>query len=330
MLTLVTGATGLLGNNVVRALLQRDYPVRILVRQGCDPRPFEGLNVQIARGDICDLDQVHKAMDGVSAVIHCAAWVRIGWTGLDTARAVNVDGTQNVAQAALKFGARMVHVSTVNTLSIGSQDQPADEDMPPWGEVACPYIVTKCEGEQIVMSLVAKGLDAVVIHPGFILGPWDWKPSSGEMLLRMATKFTPMVPRGGCSVCDVRDVAEGIMAALERGKTGRHYILAGENLSYFQLARMCASLTGKNGPSRPAGPIFLLIIKMISAYSDVHTFLTGREGAFNSAAIRLSEQGHYYSSERAKAELNYNFRPAGEAVEAAWQWFQEHGYVRSP
>ncbi len=327
MMTLVTGATGLLGNNVVRLLLQRNQPVRVLARATSDTRPLDGLDVETVHGDIRDGEQVLRATQGVSCVVNCAAWVRIGWKDAATARAVNVEGARTVAEAARDAGARLVHVSTVNTLAIGSRHQPSDEDTEADGQVPCPYVVTKREGESAVTDMVAEGLDAVIVNPGFMLGPWDWKPSSGAMLLRIAKKWTPYVPRGGCSVCDVRDVADGILAAAKQGQTGRRYILAGENMTYHDLAHLCAAAAGKGGPWRHRGPIFPLVMKVTAGWCNLRRWITGGEGDINSASIRMSSQFHYYSSARAESELDYKYRPAGEAVEAAWQWFQEHGYV---
>ena len=171
--TLVTGGTGLLGNNVVRRLLERGQSVRVLMRQRSDSRPFDGLDVETVTTDIRNVDQVRRACKGVDTVIHSAGWVHIGWSGGQMAREVNVTGTRNVAQAAQAASARMIHVSTVNTLGIGAEDKPATEDSPRVGQVPCPYMVTKRLGEDIVRKGITQGLDAVIVHPGFMLGPWD-------------------------------------------------------------------------------------------------------------------------------------------------------------
>ena len=140
---LVTGGTGLVGNNVVRLLSERSTPTRILVRATSDPRPLAGLDVEVAYGDVRDATAVATALEGVEFVIHAAAEVRIGWTGLAAAQAINVDGTQVVAQAARAAGVRMVHVSSVDALGMAPDGAPSDEDIPAAGGVLCPYVVTK-------------------------------------------------------------------------------------------------------------------------------------------------------------------------------------------
>ena len=120
MLTLVTGATGLVGNNIVRMLVEQGDRVRALVRNPAD-KSLGGLPLDIVEGDVCDAATIHRAADGVDRIIHCAARVHLGWRGLDLHRSVNVEGTRNVARAAKDAGVRMVHVSSVDALGLGSR-----------------------------------------------------------------------------------------------------------------------------------------------------------------------------------------------------------------
>jgi dihydroflavonol-4-reductase len=324
MPTLVTGSTGLLGNNVVRLLLERGESVRVLVRDNSDPRPLEGLKVEIARGDIREPDRVRDAVRGCNAVIHAAGYIHIGWSKLRTSREINVEGTRHVAEAARQAGVKMVHVSTVDTLGLGTREQPADEQTHSPGNVPCSYVVSKREAEQVIMTKVQQGLDAVIVNPGFMLGPWDWKPSSGRMLLEVAQRFTPVAPVGGCTLCDVRDVATGMLSALTHGTTGQQYILGGHCMSYLDLWRLFAEVAGSGKPWFRAGPLLRVFA---GASGDLWTRITGREGDLNSAAIGMSSQFHYHRSDHAAAELGYRCSPAREAVESAWQWFCQYGYV---
>lgn len=326
MVTLVTGATGLLGNNILRLLLERGDQVRVLVRDSSDPRPLAGLAVEKRLGDIRNGGEVREACQGVSTVIHAAGDVRIGWSDLDKAKAINVEGTRAVAEAAKEAGARMIHVSTVDGLGLGAPNEPANEDTLPGNKIPCTYVVTKTEAEQVVLSLVPQGLDAVIVNPGFMLGPWDWKPSSGRMLLDVVQRPTPLAPRGGCTFCDVRDVAAGILAAVQRGETGRRYILGGHPMSYLELWRLFRTVTHKRLPLICGGR---LLFRAVGLAGDLQGKLTGHEPTVNSAAIRMGNQFHFYSSDRAIAELGYDCRPPRETIADAWQWFNEHGYVGS-
>ena len=180
MRTLVTGATGLLGNNVTRRLLSRGDRLRVLTRSVSDPRPLAGLDVEIVHGDVRDKDSVARACRDMDLVIHAAAVVHIGWSDSAIHRAVNFEGTRSVGRAALRCGARMIHVSTTDTVGVGTFDKPSDEDTPYGGNPPCPYSLTKLAGEEVIQELVSEGLDAVIVNPSYLLGPNDWKPSSGR------------------------------------------------------------------------------------------------------------------------------------------------------
>jgi dihydroflavonol-4-reductase len=155
-----------------------------------------------------------------------------------------------------------------------------------------------------------------------MLGPWDWKPSSGRMLLQIAHGFAPLAPIGGGMLCDVRDVASGILAAREHGQCGRNYILGGHNMTYQDMWRLFAEVTGGKPPWFCAGPF----MRFLGGWGgDTWGKLTGHEPDVNSASVAMSSQFHCYHSMRAHTELGYTLRPARETVEVAWQWFLEHG-----
>ena len=135
---LVTGATGLVGNNVVRRLLADRRAVRVLSRATADPRPLAGLNVEIANGDVRDAAAVANAARGTQAIVHAAAYVRIGWTGLDEARAINVEGTRHVATAALNEGVKLVHVSSVDALGLARATGQATKKRRRWAVFCVP------------------------------------------------------------------------------------------------------------------------------------------------------------------------------------------------
>ncbi|MAV36050.1 MAG: HpnA protein [Planctomycetaceae bacterium] len=323
MTILVTGATGLLGNNVVRLLGQRGLAVRALVRKSADPRPLEGLDVDVVPGDLRDHASLERSCQGVSAVVHAAAFVAIGRTQRDLAESINVEGTRALADAARDVGAKMVHVSSVDALAPATPQRPADETTA-GSKPACPYVVTKRSAEAVIRKAVESGLEGTIVNPAFMLGPWDWKPSSGRMLLEVARRFSPAAPRGGVSLCDVRDVAAGCLAALERGQPGRQYILAGHNMSYFSAWRLFAEVSSGRPPWMQARPP---LTTLAGWCGDWVARFTGKEPDVNSASVRMAHLWHHYSSRRAADELGYHCRAARETVADAWQWFTEQGYV---
>jgi dihydroflavonol-4-reductase len=320
---LVTGATGLVGNNVVRQLLDGGDEVRVLVRATSDLRGLDGLPVERAIGDVRDAASVTAACQGVQRVIHAAGFVHLGWTLLDLHRQINVEGTRNVAVAAREAGIRMVHVSGINALGLGKLDRPADEESGLPGIVEIPYVVTKRESEQVVLDEVAQGLDALIVNPGCMFGPWDWKPSSGRMILAVA-RFAPAYPLGAVTFCDVRDVASGTLAAAKHGRTGRRYILGGHNLTYREAWQRMRRLVGKRSPVFPMGP---LIRTVATPILNFHNWLSGHESEVNSAVLKLGRQQHCFSSRRAETELGYKARPFDETLADTWDWFRQRGYA---
>lgn len=326
MTILVTGGAGFVGNNVVRGLLATGYRVRVLVRASSDPRPLAGLDVETFRGDLTDPESIRQAMRGIEGVIHTAAMVHIGWTRIAEQRQINVDGTRLLAIAAQGLGVRMLHVSSVDALGIGRHDQPADETTPHTGNPPCGYVVTKQEAEKALLAAVGRGLNAVIVNPGFMLGPWDWKPSSARMFLEVVERRPLLAPRGGGCVCDVRDVTQGILTAYERAKAGSQYILGGHNITYAELWRQFARTAGTRGPVGRAGP---LLVKAAGIAGDLFARLRGRETDLNSAMTTMSGLFHYYSSARAQADLGYTIRPLAETLRDTWHWLNQNGYVRT-
>ncbi|MFW6169377.1 MAG: NAD-dependent epimerase/dehydratase family protein [Planctomycetota bacterium] len=323
---LVTGATGLLGNNITRLLVQRMANVRVLMRKTASRRALEGLEVDIATGDVTDPASLAVAMEGCTGVIHAAGCVLLGWKNEALHESTNHQGAQHVARAARQAEARLVHVSTINTLGVGTKTQPANEAWSAGPNIPCPYVVSKQAGETAVRTQIESGLDGVIVHPGLMFGPWDWKPSSGRMILEVARNFVPIAPAGGISVCDVRDVAEGVLAAFDQAPIGRDYILAGHNLTYLELWQHITDVADGHRPFCHSVPPLGFIAGHIG---DLWGWLTRHEPNVNSAAVKLSESFHYFDSTRAHRELGYRTRPVEQSLRDAWTWLCEYGYAKS-
>lgn len=323
----ITGATGLVGNNVLRLLTDRGVPVRAFVRPRSTPdRSLADLPIEIVQGSLDDDAALERAFDGAGLVVHAAAMVHIGWRHADEMRRANVEGARRVARVARAVAARMVHVSSVDAIGLRSDGEPADEDTPPGGLLECPYVTTKREAERAVLDEVDRGLDAVIVNPVYMIGPWDWKPSSGRMLLEVASGKGSFAPPGSNDFVDVRDVAKGILQAASHGHTGRRYILGGHRLSYMDAWRAFARVAGRMPPLGLAPP---LAVRLAGWCGDVAGWFTSREPALNSAAAASSLLPHNFSSARARNELGYQFRSFEATVNDAFEWFVEHGYARS-
>jgi|688.fasta_scaffold02689_16 dihydroflavonol-4-reductase len=332
MNVLVTGATGLLGNNVLRQLLDAGHHAQILVRPTSDLRAIDGLcsrdgtPIGIHQGDVTDKISIRKAASKATHIIHSAADIHIGWKGLDRQRHVNVSGSRNVGEIAKEFGIPMVHVSTVNTLGLTGTKDPANEETP-FGKHNLPttYVVSKKEADEEIERLRDNGLNATIVYPGFMFGPNDWRLSSGRMLTGLAQGLPLASPRGGCSLCDARDVADGIIKALLHETPNQGFILAGHNLSYLELWRAISKEIGSIYPLFRMGP---LVVKGSKLFCDLSTRITGKEGTVNSGMLGMSEQWHYYSSDKAIQLLDYKVRPVDQIISDAWTWLCEQGIVK--
>ncbi len=325
----VTGGTGLLGNCIVRELLERGYPTRVLCRSGTSRKPFEGLDVEIIEGDLSNKPALETAIQGTTATIHSAAYIHIGWDNLQRSRDVNVLGTENVAKACAQHGSKLVHISTVDTLPaarrleepISESDAPDRSGKKGVEKTPCSYVVSKKEAERVVERLLCESnLQAVTIHPGFMLAPFDWKPSSGRMMIEVSKAPIVAAPPGGCSVCDARDVAAAVVRATEVASAGEHYILAGRNLAYRELWQAMLESMGKRKRVFRLGPLVKLVGKAIDL---ANRMLPIEEGDVNGASIRMGYLNHYYNSGKAERDLDYQLRPLEQTLDEAWSWLSK-------
>lgn len=319
----MTGGTGLVGNCVIRELVSRQIPVRALCRPRTSRLCFEGLGIEIVEGDLSDPAALHQATEGCSTVIHSAAMIHIGWKRLSESRRVNVEGTRNVVKACLATGANLIYVSTVDTLPAATSiDHPITETSEGVPKTECTYVISKREAEQVVRQAIREEqLKAKIIHPGLMLAPFDWKPSSGRMMLEVYRAPLAFAPSGGCSVCDARDVAKAIVSAIDHGGFGEGYILAGENMTYQELWSRMLKTSGKSKrviSPRVAIESFARVLNAISAVLPI------REGDINGAAIAMGQLFHFYDSSKARRELGYTNRDLSETLTDAWQWLRQH------
>ena len=327
---LITGVTGLLGNNVARMLLDNSHSVTVTVRDG-SARPLDGLKVEKVNVDLAtDAANGGKlfraALEGIDVVIHCAGLIQLGWSRLEESMAVNRDATDSIAEACRLHKIRMIHVSSVDALAASADGTPVTEDQVDPPKVETSYVRSKRAGDAAIWEQIAKGLDGVIVHPGLMFGPWDWKPSSGEMMLAIARQFIPFAPSGGATVCDVRDVAAGMLSAVENWRSGESYILAGINTTYLELWRMIAEILERKPP---IGNLPGWLGAIVGGVSDFTSRFTKAESQSNSGAIKSGSILNWYDSSKAQRELGYQIGPIDVALKDLRDWFRAYDYLKT-
>jgi dihydroflavonol-4-reductase len=322
---LVTGAAGLLGNTVLRTATARDLPARGWVRSAASLPALEDLPGDPVIADITTQD-IKRTLENVSAVIHCAARVGIGRGDSAAFERDNVLATERLAKACRAGGQRLIFVSTVDTLRWGTPEDPGDEAAPTGPPRDTTYAASKRRAEAVVAAEMALGLDAVIVHPAYLIGPWDWKPSSGRMLLAAVRGPLGIAPPGGNDFCHAGAVAATLLdlaCAAARPPSDR-YILTGEAMTYAEAFRLMRRVAGRR-PHVVTAPERL--VRLAGLAGDAMAALTGREPVVNSAAADAACRPHHFTSARAIAEIGYRPRPAEEAIRDAWTWFRERGYA---
>lgn len=323
----VTGASGHLGGTLVRDLLARGAAVRVLV-QGDAPTPaLDGLDVEVARGDVRDPASLRAAFRGADTVYHLAAVISVNGDPDGRVHAVNVDGARNAAEAALVGGVRRyVHVSSVHAFDHAPHDQPLDETRARPTPAHPAYDRSKAAGEAAVREVIARGLDAVIVNPSGIIGPIDFAPSHmGAALLDMAHGRVPAVPDGGFDWVDARDVSRSLLAAAERGRTGENYLLAGAWHSALHLARIVGRVTGVPA-ARFTVPLPLLAVGV--APSAFLLRLLGRRPLWTRDTLHALRSNRHIRADKAARELGHHARPIEDTLRDTLSWYARAGMLR--
>jgi len=328
---LVTGGAGFVGSSVVRALVDRGCDVAALVEPGGDTANLDGLDVEVVSGDLRDAAAVDRAVADRRVVFHVAALYRFWAPDPAAFYDINVTGTRNVLDAARAHDAeRVVYTSTVGTLGLGgaTTDAPVDErSYAHVDHLFGLYKQSKYVAEHEVLRAAAEGLPVVLVQPTTPVGPRDLGPTpTGRTVLEFLDGRIPGYVDTTLNIVDVEDVAAGHLLAADRGRTGRSYILGGENLALRDVLATLAAVTGLPAPTRRFPSVLALAAGYVSGL--VEGRLLRREPSIPLEGAKMSTTHMSFDDSRARAELGYTSRPAAVALERAARWFVASGRVR--
>ena len=327
-LTLVTGATGFVGSAVARALLARGDRVRVLARPNGDRRNLVGLSVEIAEGAMEDRGSLVRAVAGCRYVYHVAADYRIWVPDPAPMFRANIEGTEDLLTAALEAGVeRVIYTSSVATLGLvpdGSADEETPSDI---DDMIGPYKRSKFTAEEVAREFAQeRGLPVVIVNPSTPVGPRDIKPTpTGRLIVEAACGRMPAFVDTGLNIVHVDDVAEGHLAAADKGRIGERYILGGRNLALAEILAEVANAVGRRPPWLRIPHRALL---PVAFGAELAARITGRDPFVTIDGVRMSQKKMYFSSAKASRELGYTPRPARDGIADAVAWFAANGYLK--
>lgn len=325
---LVTGATGFIGGNLVHELLRQGYQVRALVRKESNRRNIEGLDIEVAIGDLRDRASLDQALEGCDVLFHAAACYTFWAPDAKVIYEINVQGTQNILAAALSKGIKkVVYTSSESTIgAVGNGCLACEETEIDPRELRGHYQRSKCMAEKLAFSLCQEGLPLVVVNPTVPIGPRDIKPTpTGQIVVDFLNRKMPGYVNTGLNIVDVEDVAKGHILALEKGQIGKRYILGNQNLTLREVLGILEKVSGVKAP-RLRLPLWLA---SGAAYTDefVSGKILGRRPRIPVEGVKAACKFRYFDCSKAINELGFPQTPVAEAFEKAIRWFRLHGYI---
>ena len=323
----ITGATGHLGNVLVRKLVSMNKKVRALIFPGEDIASLRGLEVEKVEGDVRVPDSLRKAFEGADIVYHCAGVISILPGQREQLYQVNVLGTRNVVNMCLELKIkRLVYTSSIHALSEPAPGIMFDESREFNPEnVLGEYSKSKALGTLEVLGGIEKGLDAVILCPSGIIGPYDYRVSEmGKLIVDFAKGKVKASVSGAYDFVDVRDVAEGLVLACEKGKKGECYILSGQQIGVRQLLKFLEEISGVKAPSFK---IPHQAARAAGFFNALYCNIMKLKPLFTPFSIDVLASNSLVSCQKAKDELGYSPRSIYESLKDSVRWFRQEGII---
>ena len=328
MKTLVTGSTGFLGSAILRELLDDGREVKVLVRKDTDTTNIDGLDVEIAYGDLRDSESLQSASNGCDILYHTAAYYSLWDQDKQLIYDINVEGTRKILQAAKEKGLeRIVYTSTVGCIGLNDDTTPSNENTPfnP-NTLSNDYKKSKHQAEQVVLEFARSGLPVVIVNPSTPVGPRDIKPTpTGKIILDFLNREMPAYLDTGLNLIDVKDCARGHILAEQKGISGERYILGNQNMPLFEILITLGEITGLKAP-RVKMP-FWVALSAGWVCEMVSNHVTGKPPAVPLAGVKMAKYFMYFDSSKAVQKLGLPQNPVENALRQSVDWFKNNNYV---
>ena len=322
----VTGATGHIGNVLVRYLIDRGYEVKSLVVNEKEKEILKDLNTEIVIGDVRKLESLVAAFEGADVVFHLAGIIEIGSGNKKKVHEVNVNGSKNVVAACkMAHVKKLVYTSSVHAIpekeGLITETKTFSKDL-----VKGTYAKSKAEATEYILNSNSDDLEVIIVHPSGVIGPYEYiKSNMGQLIIDCATGRMKAYIKGGYNFVDVRDVANGIILACEKGKPGECYILAGHSITIEDLMAIVEKLTGKKAPKFKIARWFAYITGI---FSELFYKIVKEKPLFTSYAVYTTGTNCNFSIEKAKKELGYTIRDIEETIADTIKWYKEKGEIK--
>lgn len=321
----VTGANGHVGYNLCKSLISKGHQVSALVHKHA--KPINSLEVRLVNGDVLDRKSLLELMEGAEIVFHLAAQISITGDPSGSVFRSNAEGTRNMISAARELKVRrVIHFSSIHAFNHSPQDKVLDETRPLVGAEAFAYDRSKAEGERAVMEAAHQGMDAIVLSPTAIIGPEDPEPSlTGKAVLQILGHQIPALVPGGYNWIDVRDVVSTAISAMDKGRPGEKYLVAGTWHSLKDLS----GLIGKHSGVKTVSTVLpfwsaWLGLPFITAYSK----MVKRLPLYTSESLDIVAKGsRLIDNTKARKELGLDPRPLDVTIRELIDWFKDNNYL---
>ena len=322
----VTGANGHVGLNLCKALVNKGHQVKVLKHN--NDFAIRNVKVEEVPGDIMDKESLNRLLTGTEIVFHLAARISIKGDPDGMVWKINALGTRNLVEVALeKDIRRFIHFSSIHAFQQKPQNQILDESRPLVASDGFAYDRSKAEGEKIVMKAVKEGLDAIVLNPTAIIGPEDYEPSLiGKALIELYNHKIPCLVPGGYNWVDVRDIVDAAIAAIEKGRTGEKYLLAGQWRSLKEVSYIISDTTGKK-TTQLVIPFW--VAKAGLPFITLYSVLAHAEPLYTSESLTIIMHGSkMISNDKARRDLSFNLRPLEDSIRDSLDWFRKNNFIK--